>query len=90
MKIALAGAGGRMGRTLLEAVLADPALELGAAFDVRGSSAVGTKAGGITIAAWSERYRHKVPRRADAVALINTTTGDLIRRVQLLPAPSFE
>ena len=49
MKIALAGAGGRMGRTLLEAVLADPALELGAAFDVRGSSAVGTKAGGITI-----------------------------------------
>ena len=38
-----------MGRTLLEAVLADPALELGAAFDVRGSSAVGTKAGGITI-----------------------------------------
>ena len=49
MKIALAGAGGRMGRTLLEAVLADPALELGAAFDVRGSSALGTKAGGITI-----------------------------------------
>jgi len=49
VKIALAGAGGRMGRTLLEAVLADPALELGAAFDVRGSSAVGTKAGGITI-----------------------------------------
>jgi len=49
VKIALAGAGGRMGRTLLEAVLADPALELGAAFDVRGSSALGTKAGGITI-----------------------------------------
>jgi 4-hydroxy-tetrahydrodipicolinate reductase len=51
VKIALAGAGGRMGRTLIEAVLADPALELGAAFDVRGSSAVGTKAGGITIGA---------------------------------------
>ncbi len=47
----------------------------------------GHSMGGITIAAWSERYRHKVARRADAVALINTTTGDLIRKVQLLPAP---
>jgi pimeloyl-ACP methyl ester carboxylesterase len=47
----------------------------------------GHSMGGITIAAWSERYRHKVPRRADAVALINTTTGDLIRKVQLMPAP---
>jgi pimeloyl-ACP methyl ester carboxylesterase len=47
----------------------------------------GHSMGGITIAAWSERYRHKVPRRADAVALINTTTGDLIRKVQLLPVP---
>ena len=47
----------------------------------------GHSMGGITIAAWSERYRHKVSRRADAVALINTTTGDLIRKVQLLPAP---
>jgi 4-hydroxy-tetrahydrodipicolinate reductase len=34
MKIALAGAGGRMGRTLIDAVLADRELELGAAFDV--------------------------------------------------------
>lgn len=47
----------------------------------------GHSMGGITIAAWSERYRHKVARRADAVALINTTTGDLIRKVQLLPVP---
>ncbi len=47
----------------------------------------GHSMGGITIAAWSERYRHKVSRRADAVALINTTTGDLVRKVQLLPAP---
>ncbi|OBF66852.1 chloroperoxidase [Mycobacterium sp. 852002-51971_SCH5477799-a] len=47
----------------------------------------GHSMGGITIAAWSERYHHKVSRRADAVALINTTTGDLIRKVQLLPAP---
>jgi len=34
MKIALAGAGGRMGRTLIDAVLADREFELGAAFDV--------------------------------------------------------
>jgi pimeloyl-ACP methyl ester carboxylesterase len=47
----------------------------------------GHSMGGITIAAWSARYRHKVPRRADAVALINTTTGDLLRGVQLLSVP---
>jgi len=33
-KVALAGAGGRMGRSLIDAVLADRELELGAAFDV--------------------------------------------------------
>jgi len=37
MKIAVAGAGGRMGRTVIEAVKADRELELGAAFDVPGS-----------------------------------------------------
>jgi pimeloyl-ACP methyl ester carboxylesterase len=47
----------------------------------------GHSMGGITIAAWSERYRHKVHRRADAVALINTTTGDLVRKVKLFPVP---
>ena len=43
--------------------------------------------GGITIAAWSARYRHKVHRRADAVALINTTSGDLVREVKLFSVP---
>lgn len=47
----------------------------------------GHSMGGIAIAAWSARYQHKVRRRADAVALINTTTGDLVRRVKLLPVP---
>ena len=47
----------------------------------------GHSMGGITIAAWSARYRHKVPRRADAVALINTTTGDLVRQVKLFSVP---
>ncbi|HET7365356.1 MAG TPA: 4-hydroxy-tetrahydrodipicolinate reductase [Burkholderiales bacterium] len=49
MKVALAGAGGRMGRTLIEAVLADRELTLGCAFDVPASAAVGSKAGAITI-----------------------------------------
>lgn len=47
----------------------------------------GHSMGGITIAAWSDRYRHKVRRRTDAVALINTTTGDLVRKVKLLSVP---
>lgn len=47
----------------------------------------GHSMGGITIAAWSARYRHKVRRHADAVALINTTTGDLVREVRLLSVP---
>jgi pimeloyl-ACP methyl ester carboxylesterase len=47
----------------------------------------GHSMGGITVAAWSARYRHKVHRRADAVALINTTTGDLLRNVKLIAVP---
>ncbi|SPM28327.1 Lysophospholipase, alpha-beta hydrolase superfamily [Mycobacterium terramassiliense] len=47
----------------------------------------GHSMGGITIAAWSEHYRDRVRRRADAVALINTTTGDLVRQVKLLSVP---
>ncbi|HYY61346.1 MAG TPA: 4-hydroxy-tetrahydrodipicolinate reductase [Burkholderiales bacterium] len=51
MKVALAGAGGRMGRTLIDAVLADRELTLACAFDVPGSAAVGTKVGSIAIGA---------------------------------------
>lgn len=47
----------------------------------------GHSMGGMALAAWSDRYRHKVEARADAVALINTTTGDLVRKVKLLPVP---
>lgn len=49
----------------------------------------GHSMGGIAIAAWSARYRHKVARRADAVALINTATGDLVREVKLLALPGI-
>jgi 4-hydroxy-tetrahydrodipicolinate reductase len=49
MKLAIAGAGGRMGRALIEAVLADRSLTLAAAFDVAGSPAVGQEVGNIRI-----------------------------------------
>ena len=47
----------------------------------------GHSMGGIAIASWADRYPDRVPQRADAVALINTTTGDLLRNVQFLPVP---
>ena len=49
MRIAIAGAGGRMGRTLIDAVLADRSLTLAAAFDVAASPAVGTEVGKLKI-----------------------------------------
>ena len=42
MKLAIAGAGGKMGRTLIEAVLADSSLTLAAALDAAESPAIGT------------------------------------------------
>ena len=45
MKIAIAGAGGRMGRALIEAACADAELELVAAVDLAGSPAIGQPAG---------------------------------------------
>ena len=44
-RIGIVGAGGRMGRMLIEATLKDDALVLGAAFDVPGSPAIGKTAG---------------------------------------------
>ncbi|TQR88202.1 alpha/beta hydrolase [Mycobacterium hodleri] len=47
----------------------------------------GHSMGGIAISSWSQRYPQRVRQCADAVALINTTTGDLLRNVNLLPVP---
>jgi len=47
----------------------------------------GHSMGGIAITSWAERYPERVSQRADAVALINTTTGDLLRHVKFLPVP---
>jgi len=44
-RIAIAGAGGRMGQALIEAALADAGVTLAAAFDVPGSAAAGRDAG---------------------------------------------
>ncbi|MEX2199242.1 MAG: 4-hydroxy-tetrahydrodipicolinate reductase [Burkholderiales bacterium] len=49
MKVAIAGAGGRMGRALIEAVVADPALELAVVLDAAGSPALGQPAGDLKI-----------------------------------------
>jgi 4-hydroxy-tetrahydrodipicolinate reductase len=48
-KVVVAGAGGKMGQTLVEAVLADPSLRLAAALDVPGSPALGRALGGVTV-----------------------------------------
>jgi 4-hydroxy-tetrahydrodipicolinate reductase len=61
VKIAIAGAGGRMGRTLIEAILADAELELSVALDVAGSPAVGTEVGAS--------HKTKVTSDAGMVAL---------------------
>ena len=47
----------------------------------------GHSMGGIAITSWADRYPERVPQVADAVALINTTTGDLLRHVKFLPVP---
>ena len=49
MRVAIAGAGGRMGRALIEAIGADRELKLGAAFDAAGTPAVGSTISGVRI-----------------------------------------
>ena len=47
----------------------------------------GHSMGGIAISSWSDRYRDRVAERAAAVALINTTTGELVEKIRLLRVP---
>ena len=49
LKIVVAGAGGKMGQTLVEGVRADKSLLLAAAFDLKGSPAVGMTLGGVKV-----------------------------------------
>ncbi|WP_313674150.1 alpha/beta hydrolase [Mycolicibacterium sp.] len=47
----------------------------------------GHSMGGIAVSSWSDRFRDRVEQRVDAVALINTTHGNLVDKIQLLPVP---
>ena len=49
IKVVVAGAGGKMGQTLIEGMRADRSLVLAAALDVKGSPAVGMSMGGIQV-----------------------------------------
>ena len=49
MKVAIAGAGGKMGRALIEAVQADGSLTLGAALEAPGSPALGTQVCNVAV-----------------------------------------
>jgi len=50
MKLGVTGAGGRMGRTLIEAIQAERGLQLAAALEAPGSPALGTELAGVRIA----------------------------------------
>jgi pimeloyl-ACP methyl ester carboxylesterase len=47
----------------------------------------GHSMGGIAISSWADRYPDRVSELVDGAALINTTTGDLLRHVNFLPVP---
>ena len=84
----LSGVPPRRGNYSLDFLAADLDAVLGATL-APGERAViaGHSMGGIAITSWSQRYPHRVRQNADAVALINTTTGDLLRNVKFLPVP---
>jgi 4-hydroxy-tetrahydrodipicolinate reductase len=47
MRVAIAGAGGRMGRTLIESILGSPQLQLAGALEIAGSPVLGQDAGQV-------------------------------------------
>ncbi len=49
LRIVVAGAGGKMGRALIDGVLADKSLALAAALDAKGSPAAGSRVGGVKV-----------------------------------------
>ena len=74
MRIAVAGSAGRMGRTLLEAVLRDPELELTAAFEQAGNAALGREAGELAGLPCAVKLRADyAPALADADVLVDFT-----------------
>ena len=80
IRVAIAGAGGRMGQALIEAVLATPGLALAAALDVAGSPALGHDAGEhcgrATGVSWSPTSTRRVAR-ADVLVDFTRPEGTL-------------
>jgi len=74
VRIAIAGAAGRMGRTLLEAVLCDPQLTLAAALEPVGHPALGRQVGELAGLACDLRLRaDQAEALADSDVLIDFT-----------------
>jgi 4-hydroxy-tetrahydrodipicolinate reductase len=96
MKVAIAGSGGRMGRTLIEAVKADGSLELGAAFDIGDDPAV---AAGCDVLIDFTRPEGTLAHLKHARAMVIGTTGfsaaqrkaieEAARRIPIAMAANF-
>ena len=77
LKIAIAGAGGRMGRQLIQAVHNAEGAELGAAFERKGSSLVGADAGELFLDPFGgHHHRAAGQRRAERHAVAGLGAGD--------------
>ena len=96
MKIAVAGSGGRMGRTVIEAVQADKSVELGAAFDIGADPAV---AATCDVLVDFTRPEGTLAHLRHARAMVIGTTGfsatqkkqieDASRRIPIVMAANF-
>jgi 4-hydroxy-tetrahydrodipicolinate reductase len=96
MKIAVAGCGGRMGRTVIEAVQADSGLEVGAAFDIGADPAV---AASCDVLIDFTRPEGTLAHLKHARAMVIGTTGfstaqkksieDAARRIPIVMAANF-
>ncbi len=76
MRIAIAGAGGRMGRSLIEAVLGSGDLDLAVALDVPDSPQIGRDAGEIVGAPCGVRVTGDIADIANADCLVDFTRPD--------------
>ncbi len=74
VRVAIAGAGGRMGRVLLDAACSTPGVMLGSAFDMPGSPMAGRDAGELCVAATGVKIgTDAAAALADADVLIDFT-----------------
>jgi len=81
IRVAIAGAGGRMGQALIEAVLASPTLGLAAALDLPDSAAIGADAGERIGRATGIRIGSDIPaavRAADVLIDFTRPEGTLV------------